>query len=140
MPFSIIKKITPPDEWLPWVIIAMGIISGLTGYLFFISRAHSYLSDDPRICVNCHIMAPQYATWNHSAHRQYAGCNDCHVPQDNIFNHYYFKAQDGLRHATIFTLRKEPQVIFIKEAGKAVVQQKLHSLLRKSVCRCYTVK
>lgn len=28
-----------------------------------------------------------------------------------------------MRHATIFTLRAEPQVIFIKEAGQEVVQQ-----------------
>ncbi|MCK4746981.1 MAG: hypothetical protein KAT15_08100, partial [Bacteroidales bacterium] len=38
------------------------------------------------------------------------------------FNKYYFKAKDGLRHATMFTLRKEPQVIFIHEAGREVVQ------------------
>jgi cytochrome c nitrite reductase small subunit len=30
---------------------------------------------------------------------------------------------DGLRHATIFTLRAEPQVIFIKHAGIEVVQE-----------------
>ena len=30
---------------------------------------------------------------------------------------------DGVRHATIFTLRREPQVIFIKEAGKEVVHK-----------------
>ncbi len=67
-------------------------------------------------------MAPQYATWSHSSHREVAHCNDCHVPHNNIFNKLYFKAKDGLRHATIFTLRAEPQVIFIKEAGKEVVQ------------------
>jgi cytochrome c nitrite reductase small subunit len=67
-------------------------------------------------------MAPQYATWTHSSHREWATCNDCHVPHDNIFRTYYFKAKDGLRHATIFTLRKEPQVIFIKEEGESAVQ------------------
>lgn len=67
-------------------------------------------------------MAPQYATWSHSSHREVATCNDCHVPQDNFAKHWLFKAKDGLRHATIFTLRKEPQVIFIKEAGREVVQ------------------
>src|SRR5690606_33919752 len=59
----------------------------------------------------------------HSAHREVATCNDCHVPHDNLFNHYLFKAQDGMRHATVFTLRAEPQVIQIKEAGIAVVQE-----------------
>jgi len=33
-----------------------------------------------------------------------------------------FKAKDGMRHATIFTLRAEPQVIHIKEEGKHAVQ------------------
>ncbi len=68
-------------------------------------------------------MAPQYATWAHSSHNQYTNCNDCHVPHNNVVNKYYFKAKDGMRHSTIFTLRAEPQVIFIKSEGKAVVQQ-----------------
>lgn len=107
-----------------WIII---ILSGsLIGLLFtniYISRAFSYLSDDPKVCINCHIMFPQYATWNHSSHRERATCNDCHVPHENIFKKYLFKAQDGMRHATMFTLRLEPQVIHIKDAGKGVVQQ-----------------
>ena len=68
-------------------------------------------------------MAPQYATWNHSSHREVTNCNSCHVPHDNFFNTYYFKAKDGLRHATVFTLRNELQVIFIKEEGAEVVHQ-----------------
>jgi cytochrome c nitrite reductase small subunit len=63
------------------------------------------------------------ATWNHSSHREVTNCNDCHVPHNNIFNHYFFKAKDGMRHSKVFTLRQEPQVIFIKEAGINVVQE-----------------
>jgi cytochrome c nitrite reductase small subunit len=68
-------------------------------------------------------MAPQYATWYHSAHREKTNCNECHVPHNNILARYFFKAKDGIRHATIFTLRREPQVIFIREAGMKVVQE-----------------
>lgn len=118
-----ISKIAPSPEWKLPVIILAGIFSGLFFYAFYISNAPSYLFDKPETCVNCHIMGPQYATWAHSAHREVTNCNDCHVPHNNIFNKYYFKAMDGLRHATIFTLRKEPQVIFIKAAGKKAVQQ-----------------
>lgn len=117
------KKFGPPENWRLTATILSAIILGLFIYIFYISKAHSYLSDDPKTCVNCHIMAPQYATWNHSAHREVTNCNDCHVPHDNVFNKYYFKAKDGLRHATMFTLRKEPQVIFIHEEGQEVVQQ-----------------
>lgn len=113
----------PPEYWKVPVIIALGVFLGLGFYIFYVARAHSYLSDNPRTCVNCHIMAPQYATWSHSAHREVASCNDCHVPHNNVANTYYFKAKDGMRHATIFTLRAEPQVIFIQDEGKEVVQQ-----------------
>lgn len=113
----------PPGGWLVPATLAVGLAGGLAVYLFHVSRASSYLSDKPETCVNCHIMAPQYATWHRSSHREVAHCNDCHVPHNNVLNKYYFKAKDGMRHATIFTLRAEPQVIFIKEAGKKVVQQ-----------------
>jgi len=119
---NLIQNLSPPGSWKTPVIILMGIILGLICYIFYVSNAVSYLSDDPRTCVNCHVMAPQYATWMHSSHREKANCNDCHVPHDNVFNKYFFKAKDGLRHATMFTLRLEPQVIFIKEEGKEVVQ------------------
>ncbi len=119
----IIRLFSPPRRWLLPVVVSCGIAFGLIVFLVYVSKAPTYLSDDPKTCVNCHIMAPQYSTWFHSSHRQWASCNDCHVPHDNIINHYYFKGKDGMRHATIFTLRREPQVIFILEPGQKVVKQ-----------------
>jgi len=118
-----LKKFIPPDNWVFPVLLSVAVFFGLVLYLFHISKASSYLGDKPETCVNCHIMAPQYATWYHSSHREKTNCNDCHVPHNNVVNKYYFKAKDGLRHATIFTLRKEPQVIFIREDGREVVHQ-----------------
>jgi cytochrome c nitrite reductase small subunit len=129
---QLINKLIPPQQWRMPVVILMGAIVGLGIYAAYSSRALSYLSDSPETCVNCHIMAPQYATWTHSSHREVATCNDCHVPQDNIFRTYYFKAMDGARHATMFTLRLEPQNIFIHQAGINVVQEncvRCHSTL-----------
>jgi cytochrome c nitrite reductase small subunit len=103
------------------ILLGMGL--GFTVLVFRVSRAHSYLYDNPTTCVNCHVMAPQYATWFHSRHRPVATCNDCHVPHDNPVRHYAFKASDGMRHAFMFTFRLEPQVIRIHEAGQRVVQE-----------------
>lgn len=127
---NLFRKLTPPDQWKLPVILAAAIFTGLALYVFYISNAPSYLTDKPEACVNCHIMAPQYATWYHSSHRERTHCNDCHVPHNNFLNKYYFKAKDGLRHATMFTLRLEPQVIFIKEAGREVVHD--------NCIRCHT--
>ncbi len=116
-----LSKLLPPAKWRLPVMVISSILLGVVLFLLYVSKAHSYLSDNPETCMNCHIMAPQFATWNHSSHREVASCNDCHVPHNNVFNKYYFKAKDGLRHATVFTLRKEPQVIFIHEEGAGVV-------------------
>lgn len=120
---KLIKLLSPPPGWRLPVLVLLAIFTGLFVYIFYISKAYSYLSDEPETCMNCHIMAPQYATWTHSSHREVATCNDCHVPHNNVFNKYYFKAKDGIRHATIFTMRAEPQVIYIREEGAEVVQQ-----------------
>lgn len=119
---NFLKSLEPPAGWKNYVLVLTAIGTGLIIWTLHISRFPSYLSDKPETCTNCHIMAPQYVTWSHSSHREHAHCNDCHVPHNNAVNKYYFKAKDGLRHATIFTLRKEPQVIFIKNEGKEVVQ------------------
>lgn len=124
---SFVKKIIhfliPPENWQPTVFILVGILIGLTVYLVYISRAPSYLSDNPKTCVNCHVMSSQFSSWSHSSHRICTNCNDCHVPQNNLFSHYFFKAKDGLRHSTVFTLRREPQVMMIRQAGINTVQE-----------------
>jgi cytochrome c nitrite reductase small subunit len=120
---KLIQFFIPPPTWQIPALIVLGAIVGLGFYTLKVSNAMSYLSDDPETCINCHVMYPQYASWNHSSHREWATCSDCHVPHDNIFRKYYFKASDGARHATIFTARAEPQVIQIKQAGINVVQE-----------------
>lgn len=120
---KLLKKLIPPKDWQSAVTVTMGVFVGLNLYVIKISHATSYLSDSPATCINCHVMQPQYSGWFHSSHREGATCNDCHVPHNNIFNKYYFKAKDGLRHAFMFTFRLEPQVIQIKHEGRDVVQE-----------------
>ncbi|MBN2491110.1 MAG: cytochrome c nitrite reductase small subunit [Planctomycetes bacterium] len=118
----IYRALRPPPRWRLPVLLAGGVFAGLALFLVHVSNAFSYLSDDPRTCVNCHIMGPEYASWSRSSHRRCTHCNDCHVPQDHVVRTYLFKAQDGMRHATVFTLRQEPQTIRIKAAGQQAVQ------------------
>lgn len=120
---KLIVKLIPPSRWQLPVIILLGIFIGLGLFIVKISNAASYLTDDPKACINCHVMSTHYSSWLHSSHRERAVCNDCHVPHDNFVRKYMFKAQDGLRHATMFTFKLEPQVIRIHEAGRAVVQE-----------------
>jgi len=93
---KLVRSLIPPTKWQLPVIIVLGIFAGLALYTFRVSNASSYISDDPKACINCHVMNPQYITWFHSSHREVANCNDCHVPQDNFASKYYFKAKDGI--------------------------------------------
>jgi cytochrome c nitrite reductase small subunit len=103
--------------------LSLGVTGGAALLAIHVSRAPSYLSDAPETCTNCHVMTTQYVTWQHSSHARSATCNDCHVPHDTIWSHYFFKAKDGLRHAAIFTLRREPQVIRLSEGAVPVVEE-----------------
>jgi len=49
-------------------------------------------------------------------------CNDCHVPHDSLTRKYAFKARDGMRHAAIFSLRREPQVIEAHPPSRQVIE------------------
>jgi len=119
-----------PKQFILPLFIVGGLIAGLGIYTIYMSRAHSYLSDEPATCVNCHIMAPYYQSWNHSSHAQWATCNDCHVPQDNAIEKYAFKAMDGLYHAAVFTVKAEPQVIRPRDASYEVIMN--------NCIRCHT--
>ena len=117
-----IAHFAPPPEWQLPVIVLLGILTGLGSLALYISNAGSYLSDEPEACMNCHVMASEYATWQRGSHARAAVCNDCHVPHENFVKKYAFKARDGLRHATMFTFRLEPQVIQLNKAAIPVVQ------------------
>lgn len=101
---------------------AAGCFVGVGAYLFTVSNAASYLSDDPKACINCHVMVPEYASWQHSSHAKVATCNDCHVPHDSLLAKYLYKAKDGTRHSFMFTFRMEPQVMKATEEAKKVIQ------------------
>ncbi len=119
-----------PNSMILPFFIAGGLLAGLGAYAVYMSRAHSYLSDDPSACINCHIMTPYYQSWNHSSHAQWANCNDCHVPHSSAFAKYGFKAIDGLYHSAVFTIKGEPQVIRPREASNNVIMN--------NCIRCHT--
>ena len=104
---------------------------GRRGSLFmYLLRAHTYLGDEPSACVNCHIMAPYYATWFHSSHSRDATCNDCHVPHENAVKKWTFKGMDGMKHVAAFLTKSEPQVIRAHEASSEVIMN--------NCIRCHT--
>ena len=90
-------------RWLlPLTAILIGAAMGLGAFTFVYAEGHSYLTNDPAACANCHVMEEQYAGWTKSSHRAVATCNDCHTPHDPI-GKYTTKALNGFWHSYYFT-------------------------------------
>lgn len=98
-----------------------GFVVGLGTYTFHYAEGTSYLSDDPRACITCHIMRPQYEGWQKSSHHAVATCNDCHVPADPI-GQYVTKLHHGYRHSKAFTLQNFHEPIRITPADLTIVE------------------
>ena len=101
--------------------IAIGMLAGLSGYTFVYAEGASYMSNDPKACINCHVMRDQYDSWEKSPHHAVATCNDCHVPHD-LVGKYMTKADHGFRHSKGFTLQDFHEPIQIKSSSLSVVQ------------------
>lgn len=84
-------------------------------------KAVSYFANDPQACTTCHIMEPYYDTWERSAHRPAATCNDCHVPKHPVAGPAV-KLRSAVRHAYVFFLGEIPAVIHIQADSMAVAQ------------------
>lgn len=79
-------------------------------------------SESPAFCGVCHSMKQQSQTWEHSRHRG-VKCIDCHLPNDNLPEHFFWKGIDGTKDVISQTLGlKEEDEIRLSEHGKKVLQ------------------
>ena len=74
------------------LVLVLGTGAGLGSYTFQYAEGLSYFSKDPAACKNCHIMEPQFNSWQKSSHHTVATCVDCHLPHDFI-GKYIAKAE-----------------------------------------------
>lgn len=101
--------------------ILLGMLAGLGAFTFGYGEGHSYLSEDPRTCINCHIMQPQYDSWLRSSHSARATCNDCHLP-NQFLRKWTAKADNGFFHSWAFTLQNFHEPIQIKPRNLQILQ------------------
>ena len=111
-------------EFKKWWIIAaisVGMLSGIGGYTFFYAEGLSYMSTDPGVCANCHIMQPQFDSWQKSSHKNVAVCADCHLPHEFVPK-YIAKAENGYHHAKGFTFQNFHEPIMIQAKSSQILQ------------------
>lgn len=107
--------------WPLGLAVALGVFAGMGTYTFRYAEGLSYLSTDPKACVNCHIMQPEYDAWQKASHHTVAVCVDCHLPHAFIPK-YLAKMENGWRHGKLFTTQTFEEPITVKEAGLRILQ------------------
>lgn len=113
-------------------VVVFLVAVGYFVYILNASKALSYFSKDPKACINCHVMNTQYATWQHSSHKD-IGCVQCHLPTDDFLSKYVAKAKDGWNHSVAFTFGTYENAIRISEDGANRVQKNCISCHQKLV-------
>jgi cytochrome c nitrite reductase small subunit len=111
-----------PRRSLMVVVVMIGILAGLGAATAHKAKAFSYLSNDPEVCANCHIMQPQYESWQRSSHHAVAKCVDCHLPHDFV-GKYVAKAENGYHHSKGFTFQDFHEPIIIKSKNARILQE-----------------
>ena len=104
------------------IAVLAGVLLGVAGFTFRYAEGLSYFSTDPRACVNCHIMRPQYDSWQKASHHTTATCVGCHLPQAGIAK-WIAKAENGYHHSKGFTFQDFHEPILIKEGNSRILQQ-----------------
>lgn len=115
-------------------VLAVVSAIGMFAYVVHASRVTSYLSEDPKVCINCHTMNSPYATWQHSSHREEATCVDCHLPRESFVDKILAKSRDGFNHSYAMTFRTyRTQNIRASENARQRIQANCISCHREAV-------
>ncbi len=110
-----------PTWLLVLLAVVTGIAAGVGGYTMVYAEGLSYMSSDPKVCANCHIMNSQYDSWQKSSHHTVAGCVDCHLPHDFV-GKWMAKAINGWHHSKGFTMQDFHEPIAIKPPNSRILQ------------------
>ncbi len=83
-------------SWKPSVTVILVLVAGA----FALGGVAVPLTNDPKFCAGCHIIAPSYESWAKSSHKEVA-CNACHV-RPGIKGWIYDKAWVGTKDVAIY--------------------------------------
>lgn len=61
-------------NWKPRLAVLLGLVAGVIA----LGGAAVPLTDEPKFCAGCHVIAPSYESWTVSSHKEVT-CVACHV-------------------------------------------------------------
>ncbi|MHB9072677.1 MAG: cytochrome c nitrite reductase small subunit [Desulfobaccales bacterium] len=107
---------------LLYVLIAAVIVAGLGIFAAFGPPGLYAKSESPEFCGSCHVLQPEYEAWFHSGAHRSITCVDCHLPNNNLPNHLFWKTVDGVKDSLAFHAGFVSETIHISDRGATVVE------------------
>lgn len=104
------------------IAILIAVPTGTSVATFIYAKGFSYLSSNPKACMNCHVMESHYNAWTASSHRSVAACNDCHT-SGSFVSKYGQKALNGFLHSWAFTTGLFHEPIQIKGFNRKIAMK-----------------
>ncbi|QGG49324.1 NapC/NirT family cytochrome c [Heliorestis convoluta] len=101
------------------VILAIGFLLLAAGA--GTATMHS-VTGNSAFCASCHIMDNYMSSWEHSSHREIAGCNDCHTDQRNLLTKTWSKVKAGTLHGYVNYLTDHPDYLELYDSSRDIVQ------------------
>jgi cytochrome c nitrite reductase small subunit len=109
-------------KFLLYVLAAVVVLAIFGAYVAFGSPGLYAKSESPEFCGSCHVLQPEYEAWFHSGAHHNIKCVDCHLPNNNLANHLFWKSVDGVKDTLAFHTGFVSETIRISEHGAAVVE------------------
>lgn len=79
-------------------------------------------SEAPIFCGGCHVMEEQFEAWAHAGAHRRKQCVDCHLPNENVALHYFWKSVDGMKDVVLFYSGMAKEHATISAHGVKVLQ------------------
>jgi cytochrome c nitrite reductase small subunit len=105
------------------IVIGLSALVIVLGIFIWVTDATAYIGHEPSTCNNCHVMDAAYENWYHAAHERFAGCNDCHLPHENLAVYYLYKGYSGAKDVFSFTTGSYPDAIRAEPLTVRIVQE-----------------
>jgi len=112
--------------WRSWRAIGLAAAAasaGLAAFILFGPPQVLAYSESTEFCVRCHNHEVEGEAFSHHGAHRRERCIDCHLPNDNVANHFFWKGIDGMSDVAAFYAGMFTDETRLSPHGRRVLQE-----------------
>lgn len=108
---------------LVWIVGVIALVGAIAAFVMFGPPGFAERIAEPSYCATCHIMKPQYVSFQQGPHSELDSCNDCHLPNTGFVRHWVADAFVGMRDVIYWNLNIIPERIEATEMSRRWIEE-----------------